>query len=210
MDLSIYAQEYHHSLSVIENCNQLLKRVNKEKTLDHVVKVSKTGLEIASNYDLDKNKIEIACYLHDISAIIPEKDYIKLCEANNIEVLDVERKLPMLLHQKLSRLIAEEIFNIEDEEILRAIEWHTTLKAKPFEIQMAVFVADKLSWDQDGVPPFFNCVSEGLKESLETACFEYISYCLNNDMIRLPHPMLMEAKNYLEEALKNEKVNDID
>lgn len=147
---------------------------------------------------MDKQKVEIACFLHDISAIIPKDDYIEVCESNDIEVLDVERKLPMLLHQKISKLIAEKTFNITDKEILSSIESHTTLRGQPCDIDMAVFIADKLSWDQDGIPPFFTCVLEGLKDSLEKACLAYIDYCLDNNMILIPHPMLIEAKYYLD------------
>ena len=198
MNLNSYVKEYNSRLSVIDNCIELLKQTDNEKTLEHVTKVSKTGIEIANSYNLDRNKVEIACYLHDISAIIPEDNYIEVCESNSIEVLDIERKLPMLLHQKISRLIAEQIFSINDVEILSSIESHTTLRNKPSNIDMAVFIADKLSWDQDGIPPFFECVSKGIKTSLEKACLEYITYCLDNNMILIPHPMLIEAKEYLE------------
>ena len=185
---------------------RIIKTTGDVKTLEHVTKVSKTGIEIAKFYNLNIHKIENACYLHDISAIIPKDHYIEICVRNNIEILDVERKLPMLLHQKISRLIAEQIFSINDAEILSSIESHTTLKDKPSNIDMVVFIADKLSWDQDGIPPFFDCVSKAVKTSLERSCLEYINYCLDNNMFLIPHPMLIEAKGYLESYLKRCKI----
>ena len=201
MNVVDYAKGFKETLSLIDNCGVLLKQANHEKTLAHVIKVSQAGVKIAHDYNLDKNKVEIACYLHDISAIIPRTDYVTLCEASDIEVLAVERKLPMLLHQKVSRLIAEEIFKITDAEILSAIEVHTTLKDKPSDIDMAVFIADKLAWDQEGIPPFFDCVAQSIKISLEKACLGYINYCLEHEMIKIPHPMLLAAKNDLERML---------
>lgn len=198
MNLSVYAKSYNPNFSVVKNCTELLTKTNNYKTLQHVTKVAKTGAELSEKFGLDESKVEIACYLHDISAIIPKEDYFKVCEDYNIEILEEEKKLPMLLHQKLSKLIAENIFNIEDKEILSSIESHTTLRNKPCDIDMVVFIADKLSWDQEGIPPFFECVSKALSISLESACLEYISYCLNNNMILIPHPMLIEAKEYLE------------
>jgi len=206
MNITNYAKDYNNTLSVIENCIQLLKQTNNEKTLEHITKVSKTGVEIANNYGLNSEKIELACYLHDISAIIPKDDYIEICGTYGIEVLEVERKLPMLLHQKVSRLIAEKIFNITDNEILSSIESHTTLRDKPSDVDMVVFIADKLSWDQDGTPPFFDCVSEAIKISLEKSCLNYIKYCLDNDMILIPHPMLIKAKNYLENYIEQNMI----
>ena len=200
MDTESYAKGYDAKLSVIDNCVEILRQTNNMETLEHVAKVGETGIEIANRYGLDKNKVETACYLHDISKIIPQGDYIKLCENNNIEVLDVEREVPMLLHQKVSKLIAEKIFNISDEEILSSIESHTTLRANPSDIDMAVFIADKISWDQEGLPPYLDGVLEALKSSLEKACLEHINFRLNNNMILIPHPMLLEAKADLEKG----------
>lgn len=201
MNLENYAKQYDAKLSVIENCINLFKMANKEKTLEHVIEVSKTGVEIAKNYGLDKEKVEIACYLHDISAIISVDDYVNLCENNNVEVLAEERKVPIVLHQKVSKLIAEKIFRITDKEILNSIESHTTLRDNPCDIDMVVFIADKLSWDKEGIPPYFETVSEAIKDSLERACLENIDYRLSNNMIAIPHPMLIEAKDYLEKRL---------
>ena len=204
MDITNYAKDYNSKLSAIENCINLLKPENID-TLEHVTKVSKTGIGIANNYGLDKDKVETACYLHDISALVPKDDYIEVCENNGIEVLDCERKIPMLLHQKISKLVAEKVFNIADSEILSSIESHTTLRNEPCDVDMVVFIADKLSWDQDGIPPFYECVSTAINESLGKACLEYINFCLDNNMILIPHPMLIEAKAYLEENIKGKK-----
>jgi len=198
MRVADYTNGYTTTLSTIDNCLALLKKSNQKKTLEHAIEVSRAGMKIAHSYQLDKEKIELACYLHDISVLVPRSDYVELCEANSIEVLAVERELPLLLHQKVSRLIAEEVFSITDGEILSAIEFHTTLKGNPSKLDMAVFIADKLAWDQEGIPPFFNVVSEALETSLEKACFTYIDYCLKAEMILMPHPLLLAAKDDLQ------------
>jgi HD superfamily phosphohydrolase YqeK len=52
---------------------------------------------------------------------------------------------------------------------------------------MALFVADKLAWDQDGLPPFYTVVSDALKQSLEAASLAYMDYIVENKMILYPH-----------------------
>jgi len=193
MTLNDCAEAYNGSLSVTDSCVQLLRQSGNEEALSHVLRVAQTGAEIAKAYDLDKDRVETACYLHDISAVIPQEDYVAVCENYGVEVLDLERAYPTLLHQRVSRLIAEQAFGVRDEEILSAVEYHTTLRANPGDIDMAVFVADKLSRDE----PFNDRVSQALKTSLEKACLEYINYCLRNGMILIPHPLLLEAKDYL-------------
>jgi len=64
---------------------------------------------------------------------------------------------------------------------------------------MAVFVADKLAWDQEGNPPFFTAVSEGLSHSLEAASLAYMNYMVENKMLLShPHKWWVEATNWLE------------
>ncbi len=196
MNIDNYINNYNKNDSVLENVKSLL--VNHSETLDHVKKVSITGKKLANRFNVDAKKVEIACLLHDISAIIPKEKYIEVCNFYNIDINDVEEKIPMILHQKLSQLIAAEFFNIDDSEMLDAISAHTTLKANPTKLDMIVFIADKLSWDQDGIPPFFDVVSSALDISLEKACLVYINYVIDNNMILIPHPDLLSAKAYLE------------
>jgi len=58
-------------------------------------------------------------------------------------------------------------------------------------------VVDKLSWNEENAT-FYDCVSNALEKSLESACLEYINYCLAKGMVLMPHPWLFEAKAFLE------------
>ena len=196
MHLNKYNIQYNATLSLIENCAEILKK--HPKTLDHVLKVAETGIKLAARFDTDTEKVSIACLLHDISAVIPRDDYIDLCKAYNFKVLPEEEQVIMLLHQKISAIIAKEVFNITDAEILSAIAYHTSLKAAPSQTDMIVFIVDKLSWDQSETPPFFEVVETALETSLETACLTYINYTFDNNMILIPLPDTLAAKKYLE------------
>jgi len=140
-------------------------------------------------------------YLHDISAVIHPNDMLTYMMENNLFVDESEKKYPFILHQRISRLIAKTFFNIENETILSAIECHTTLKSNPSQYDMALFIADKLSWDQEGTPPFYDVVIKNLYLSLEKACLSYINFIIDNSMILQPHLWIIEGKEYLEKAL---------
>ena len=152
---------------------------------------------ISKTYDLDHDKCVIAGLLHDISAIIKPEDMLKYAYENRLEVCEAERKYPFLLHQRLSKICAVEYFNISDEEILSAIECHTTLKKSPSKYEMSLFIADKLAWDKGGIPPFYEEVNAALDISLEAACYKYMEYMIENDMILCPHDNWIEAYEQL-------------
>ena len=186
---------------IVVDVNNLLLANNEEKTSKHVMAVANTNSKIAEKYGLDKNICIISGYLHDISAVIQPRDMLNYMVENNLFVDESEIKYPFILHQRISRLLAKTFFNIDDEIILSAIECHTTLKPNPSKYDMALFIADKLSWDQKGTPPFYYVVSESLSLSLEEACLTYINYIIDNGMILHPHSWLIESKEYLEKVL---------
>lgn len=186
---------------VIDIKNFLLDN-DKSKTLKHVIDVANTNSKIAEKYGLNKNLCILCGYLHDISAVIKPQDMLNYMVENNLFIDESERKYPFILHQRISRLIAKNFFNISDEVILSAIECHTTLKANPSQYDMALFIADKLSWDQEGIPPFYDIVIKNLSISLEKACLSYINYIIDNGMILYAHSWIIESKEYLEKALE--------
>jgi len=189
------------SSDISKECISLLMHYNKTIVAEHTKRVAIKSIAIAHNFSLNINELNTAAYLHDISVIIEREKYAEICRKYNITTLEVERNLPILLHQKVSCIIAQEIFNIEDEDILSAISCHTTLKANPSKCDMILFIADKLEWDQGGYPPYKNIIEDALSHSLEKACLEYINYVIANKMILIPHPDLLSAKNYLENKI---------
>jgi len=62
---------------------------------------------------------------------------------------------------------------------------------------MALFVADKLAWDQEGEAPFYEVVYDALKQSLEKASLAYMDYIVENKMILFPHKWFEESRVFL-------------
>lgn len=180
-----------------EDCISLLNANNKEQIAEHVVKVAETCGEIGKKYFLDESICIISGYLHDIGGIINPNDMINFFKSLGFVIYDAEEKYPFLLHQRLSAILAEELFKIKNKRILSAISCHTTLKMEATKYDMALFVADKISWDKKGTPPFYNVMVEELECSLEKACICYINYIAENKMLLYPHKWFEEAQKYL-------------
>ena len=189
------------AVDLINQIEQFYIINNKPDTLKHVRSVAGTNIDIAKQFDLDVNKCYLAGLLHDIGIVMKPEDMIHYAEDIGMDIDESENKYPFLLHQRISKNIAEQIFRNEDTDILSAIECHTTLKANPGKYDMSLFIADKLSWDQEGKPPFYNQVKSALAQSLESACLQYMTYMLENDMILYPHRQFVEARIFLENQI---------
>lgn len=145
----------------------------------------------------ETRKVVIAALLHDIGGIYPINQRIEVARKYHIELLDEELEFPLIIHQKLSRYLAKMMFGIKDETILNAIECHTTLKTNYTKVDLIVFLADKIAWDQEGQPPYLKELLQCLDHSLEDAALYYIDYLLNYD-IKVVHPWLMAARRKLD------------
>ncbi|EGO2651858.1 HD domain-containing protein [Enterococcus faecalis] len=180
---------------------QYLVSKNCEKTYYHCMEVGEYAYQLGEKYLTSPEKVSIAGYLHDISAVYPNNQRISVAQKYGIELNETEMAFPMIIHQKISKSIAKMDFGIEDNEILSAIECHTTLKKNYSDIDLVLFVADKIKWDQEGKPPYLDGLLQALNCSLENAAYFYIDYILKHD-IKVVHPWLWDAYNQLNLTIK--------
>ncbi|TQB09140.1 HD domain-containing protein [Enterococcus faecalis] len=180
---------------------QYLVSKNCEKTYYHCMEVGEYAYQLGEKYLTSPEKVSIAGYLHDISAVYPNNQRINVAQKYGIELNEAEMAFPMIIHQKISKSIAKMDFGIEDNEILSAIECHTTLKKNYSDINLVLFVADKIKWDQEGKPPYLDGLLQALNCSLENAAYFYIDYILKHD-IKVVHPWLWDAYNQLNLIIK--------
>lgn len=109
---------------------------------EHVCSTAETAYLIAMvNESIDVYKTFIAAYLHDLG-----KDASKILydECMEGEFSRFENLPPYCLHQFVGRYIAEHDFDIEDEDILDAIEYHCTGKAHMSNVAKVVYASDKI------------------------------------------------------------------
>ncbi|MCS7462047.1 bis(5'-nucleosyl)-tetraphosphatase (symmetrical) YqeK [Paenibacillus doosanensis] len=180
----------------------LLTLYNCPRTAEHSLRVGDEAARLAARFNGDTEHARTAGLLHDISAIIPNSDRIRFARELHIDILPEESAFPMIIHQKLSRIIARDLFQIRDPSILNAIGCHTTLQADPSPLDLIVFVADKIEWDQPGTPPYLDALLKRLDVSLESGAFVYIDYLWRQkERLKVIHPWLSDAYRQLKANL---------
>jgi predicted HD superfamily hydrolase involved in NAD metabolism len=164
------------------------------KTAGHCAAVAAEARRLAARFGEDPARAEAAGLLHDISAPIIDSERLATAEAWGLEVLAEERAYPMIIHQKLSAVIAREAFGVNDAGVLSAIGCHTTLKAGSSRLDKIVFVADKIAWDQPGDPPYLAEILAATERSLDAAAFCYLDYLYQRRAtLRVAHPWMLAA-----------------
>ena len=163
-------------------------------TAQHCIAVARQARQLAEQFGADPQQAQAAGWLHDVSAIIPPAQRLSVARRWGLEILPAEETAPMLLHQRLSAVIAQNLFGITDNRVLGAIACHTTLKAHASRLDKVVFIGDKVAWDQPGTPPYHRQLAQALTHSLDQAVFCYLDHLWQQrETLAAVHPWFVDA-----------------
>lgn len=124
-----------------EICDKLQKKL-KNKRYIHTLGVAYTAANLAYRYGENAVLAFRAGLLHDCAKYMDDDEMLKFCKKNKIEISEVEKNNPGLLHAKAGVYIANHDYNENTQEVLDAIRWHTTGKTAMSLLEKIVFVAD--------------------------------------------------------------------
>ena len=108
-----------------------------------------TSACLAMVHGYDIKDAQVSGLLHDCAKCIPNKKKLKMCSEHNIPVSDFERSHPFLLHSRIGAYIAHEKYGIDDQEILSAINYHTTGRREMSLLEKIIYIADYIEPGRD-------------------------------------------------------------
>ena len=129
-------------IRMISGLQMKMKKVLKESRYRHTVSVAHTAASLAMVYDAPLFKTMAAGILHDCAKCYSDDELLKKCRKKGLEIREAEAKNPSLLHAKYGAFLAKDLYGVEDEEILSAIECHTTGKPGMSILDKIIFTAD--------------------------------------------------------------------
>jgi len=140
----------------------------KGKRVPHVLGTEQEAIRLAQRYGADVQKARVAALLHDCTKKLEMDEQMALCRHYDIPLNELEQKALKLLHSKTGAEIARDVFGV-DEEIYRAIYWHTTGRAGMTLLEKILYLADYIepTRDFDGVDELRRACYEDLDAGLE-------------------------------------------
>lgn len=123
----------------------IIKELNNTldgKRFHHTLGVAYTAACLAMSEGIDCDKAFMAGLLHDCAKYMKDKEFVEYCEKNDIEITDVERDNPALLHAKAGVYLARKKYGVTDSDILSAVRWHTTGHPDMTALEAVIFTAD--------------------------------------------------------------------
>lgn len=135
----------------IEIEKKLKKELDKER-YTHTLGVMYTAAALAMAHHADVEKAMYAGLLHDCAKCIPNEKKIKLCKKYHIPMSAAEKHSPFLLHAKLGSYYAKKIYEVNDAEVLHAIQVHTTGEPDMNELDKIIYIADYIEPNRKKAP----------------------------------------------------------
>lgn len=113
----------------------------KAKRIPHVLGTEETAVKLAEKYGADVKRARVAALLHDCTKRLSMEEQLTLCAKYDIALDALEQKALKLLHAKTGAAIARDVFGVDDE-IYRAILWHTTGRKNMTLLEKVIYLAD--------------------------------------------------------------------
>lgn len=113
-----------------------------EERLLHSLGCARCAAELARKFGEDEKRAYIAGLLHDCAKCLDKEKMQEI--AKEMHLKDGELTNEKVIHAPVSAYLARNEFDIEDEEILSSIRWHTLGKLDMTTFEKIIFLADKI------------------------------------------------------------------
>jgi predicted HD superfamily hydrolase involved in NAD metabolism len=169
-----------------------------DKRYAHTLRVAETAERLAGFHDLDPKKARLAALLHDATREMGKDELLRIAGEEGIDVGELEREQPILLHGPVAASLARRELGVEDGEVLEAVRAHTTGEPGVGSLALALFVADKIEPDRDqaGVEGLRKLALDDLRQAATVALDGSISH--NERRGKQTHPKSRRALEWLE------------
>ena len=172
-------------------------RLSKER-YEHTLRVADTAEDLALAHDLDADMARLAALLHDAAREMDPEVFLNLANKWRLQVEDLERQSPKLLHGPVAAELARREFGMDNEEVLQAVRAHTTGRPGMGPLALVLYVADKIepARDYPSVGRLRKLAGEDLNEAAAESLRRAIAH--NEERGKATHPASLKMLDWLE------------
>ncbi len=190
---------------LVEKIKERLKERQPQGRYQHTLGVVKAACNLANHYGLSIEKARIAALLHDYAKELTEEELKSYIRSHNLEVDQSLLETYQLLHGIVGAHMAKIEFQIEDEDILQAIKYHTTGRLDMRPLEKIIYLSDFIEENREF--PGVNSLRELAYKDLDCGLLQgfnnTIKFLLKTDKVL--HSNTVEARNQILRKLQSNK-----
>jgi predicted HD superfamily hydrolase involved in NAD metabolism len=119
------------------------------RSLGHCERVAAMAAELAERFGVDVGLARLAGLLHDWGRDLPPEGLLVSAEKLGVEIDDVDRHVPYLLHAEVSAAELRETFPALSGAVLDAVACHTFGRVGMTALDKVVYIADTIEPARD-------------------------------------------------------------
>lgn len=174
----------------------LKKRLSKER-YNHTMNVAKECRHLAKVYGADEDKAYFAGMVHDICKEDPREQQYDFAVKSEMGFCKEEAESWKVWHGVAGAYFLKTEFGVTDEDVLRAVRFHTVGRAGMSLLEKIVYLGDMTSEERDysGV----DIMRKTCLESLDKAMLYSVRYSVRKQLKRcavIPHYTLEAYNEY--------------
>lgn len=179
---------------------EVLREKLTPERFEHSLCVAKSAKKLAQKYGADVEKAYTAGLVHDVMKNETKAVQLKIIKDADIILNCAEQLNPKLWHAISGAVYIQKEFGIHDEDIIKAVRYHTTARAGMSLLEKVLYIADFISADRtyDGVEQM-RCaaemsldaaITEGLRFSIEE--LSHNGFAIHPDSVEAYNEMLFK------------------
>jgi predicted HD superfamily hydrolase involved in NAD metabolism len=164
----------------LADVRRFLRAVDRLDTLKHAAQVAAAGRRLARRFGLSLAKSDLACAAHDMAGVVPLREILSVAQALDVPLGDDDRAIPQVVHGPVAAAALQRVLGVDDEDVLNAVRYHTTLRAGASPLEQLVFIADKIALDPTTRHAGFHpaLLDERDKAPLPELCLIYLDWAV--------------------------------
>ena len=147
-----------------------LKKELDHQRYEHTLGVERMARNMARIFGEDEERAALAGLLHDCAKCLPLSQMVKAAKGEEMDEVMAESKA--LMHALAGMCMARNVYNVDDEEVLSAIRWHTTGHAQMTALEKIIYLADMIEPNRKpypGLEPLREICMRDLDQAMYTA-----------------------------------------
>lgn len=182
----------------LNNIEEKLKEMLPDKRMKHSIGVSDCAVKLSEIYNCDREKAKLAGLIHDCAKYFTKEEIEYNVKKFNIDLDPLEKNNSALSHSIVGSYVIQDQFNIEDEDIINAVRYHTTGREDMSILEKIVYMADLIEEGRKFplVDELRELAYDGkLDEALLLSFNNTIKFVMDNN--QFIHPRTVTARNYI-------------
>lgn len=173
---------------------ELLEKRLKPSRFKHTCGVVKTACKMAKHYGADPHKTMVAAALHDYAKNMSPEALLEYAQAQKMKVDNIMRASAEVMHGLIGAKMVQMELDIEDQEILDAIAYHTVGRKGMSLIEKIVYLADAIEpgrSEYPGLEALRKIAYKDLDQGILISVTSTLNYVIDRGMIIHPNSVAL-------------------